>query len=425
MAEVVEDFQLRIDAGVKGARAEFDEFVEKKKAEAEEQTDSGEELKQWANEAARMSQVTDDQLKEKRKQAMIAKMIGLGHDPRDVERAAYSWRPYVTTVFNSPIQLTDSVWKRVKSRAENLVEVEKQRRLEVERRPIRDARRSLARSRYAAFKETYDASPDRLLPQASDFLDLPMIKAVIQDDGDDVSPGIFDDAFDELPVFLDEWRRVRRVDLARMLLESQAAPGDAQDAVTAEKDGILHLATSFFSTCRRCPGSRYGEDSIHWMSTMHRHFARTGRSHAYWIYMNSPCTGMKCIRVVPEYIEGANLLVQAVGLDPKTATTLDMDEIDPRFWCKDCSMLRNGNPNVARSWRNCIMHFGFHAASSPWKGWELLSPDDRATIEANEDAASALQTVDWNKTAISLQCTASNLQGWDCKLKTALPPTPT
>ncbi|KAG8893968.1 hypothetical protein FRC01_013245, partial [Tulasnella sp. 417] len=247
MSEIVEDYQLRIDAGVKGARAEFDEFVEKKKAEAADQVRSGEELKQWAEDAARVREATNDQLREKRNEAMIAKMVEEGHDPRDVQSAAYTWRHYITTVFNSTIQLNDSVWKRVKKRAEKLVEVKKQRRLDIEQRPTRDARRNVAKSRYATFKKTYDASPDRLLPREADFLDLPMIKKVIQDETDDVSPAMFDDAFDELAAFLDEWRRKRRVELARLLLKAQGVPEEEQDPVAAENDGIFSLATSFFS----------------------------------------------------------------------------------------------------------------------------------------------------------------------------------
>lgn len=69
MAKIVEGFHVRIDAGVKGARAEFENFIEKKKAEAAEQVKSGKELKEWAMDGAKMRDVTEYQLKQQRKEA--------------------------------------------------------------------------------------------------------------------------------------------------------------------------------------------------------------------------------------------------------------------------------------------------------------------------------------------------------------------
>lgn len=69
MGEIVEDFQLRIDAGVKGAHEEFDTFMERTKAKAAEQAESGKALKEWARNAARLRSLQNNQLMEERKQA--------------------------------------------------------------------------------------------------------------------------------------------------------------------------------------------------------------------------------------------------------------------------------------------------------------------------------------------------------------------
>ncbi|KAG8952217.1 hypothetical protein FRC04_004924 [Tulasnella sp. 424] len=421
MAEIVEDFQLRIDAGVKGARAEFDEFKEKKKASAAEQSESGKELKEWALKAARMRHVTDDQLKDERKQAMVAKLIDLGHDSRDVQKVADTWRYRSRNIFDRTTPLSDSVWKRAKPKAEMLVEEAKQRRLDIERWPTREARRTVAKSRYATFKKTYDASPDKLLPIYSAFINLPMIKEVIRSDGDDVSPDIFDDAFDKLPAFLDEWRRDRRVELARILLDAQVPPGAVKpDPIAAEQEGFLSLATSFFSVCGRW--SRYDQTTTHWMTTMHGHFNRSDGYHPTFPIPKVNYEDINCIHAVPESFERAKLLIELVGLDPKTATRLDMDEIDARFWCTECSVLIHRSTNVARNWRNCIMHLNFHGVTSPWKGWEVLTLEDRATIEKLESNASSHQVIGWNTVAICLEGTAVNLRGLPFKLEAAPPP---
>ncbi|KAG8973475.1 hypothetical protein FRC05_008749 [Tulasnella sp. 425] len=422
-AEIVDDFQLRIDAGIKGARAEFDEFVEKKKAEAAEQAESGKRLKEWAKDATAMRSVLDHQLRAERKQAMVAKLVELGHDPRDVENASQTSWNSVKSIFNSATPLSDSVWKRAKPKAEMLVEEAKQRRLDRERRPTRDARQNIAKSRYAAFKKTYDSSPDNFLPSEYTFTNLPVIKEVIRSEGDDVSPTIFDDVFKTLPDFFDEWRRERRIDLAKLLLESQATPGDViPDAAAAEKAGILLLATSAFSSC--VPWSNNDRPSVHWMNMINQHFLENTSSHPATGPRRAHYEELRCIRVDPETIEKAKELVLAVGLDPNTATQLDMDEVDARFWCKDCSVVKSRKIKVARNWRNCIIHLGFHTDAEEWKDWEVLSPEDRKTIENREKAVTALQVIDWNTKAISLQGVVVNLRGHGYGVKTAAPPRP-
>ncbi|KAG8892324.1 hypothetical protein FRC01_014226, partial [Tulasnella sp. 417] len=349
MAVIVEDFHLRIDAGVKGAQADFDEFIEKKKAEAAEQVESGQELRDWAKEASKMRGVTNDQLRKQRRDAMVAKLVELGHDSRDVQRASDPWRYAESSVFDSTAQLSEAVWKRVKAKAEIAVEMAKQSRLDIEHRARRDARKTVARTRYAAFKATYDSSPDRFMLHEGAFFNIPAIRSVIQNEGDDVSPSMFDDAFDGLPAFFDEWRKERRIELAKILLDSTNSP---EDPVAAEKEGILLLATSVFTTCTRW--SRFDpEDSTHWMGTMHAHLSEPGRYH--------PCLGnhkltfepMRCIQAVPQSSARARQLVEAAGLDPNTATLLDMDKADARFWCKDCSLEKNRGQAFARTWRNC------------------------------------------------------------------------
>lgn len=233
-----------------------------------------------------------------------------------------------------------------------LVDDAKQRRLDIERRPIREARRNVARSRYDIFKKTYDASPDNLLPHEDFITDVPLLKGVIQSEGDDISPSIFDDAFEKLPNILDDLRRKRRINLAKILLEAQATPGDViPDPNAAEKDGILLLATSFFISCS-WNWARHNECRIHWINTLHKHLS--SRNHALGGTLKPSHEEMRCIRAVPESIQRAKALVQAAGLDPEKATQTDMDEMDARFWCKDCSVLKTHGTKVARNWRNCV-----------------------------------------------------------------------
>ncbi|KAG8952214.1 hypothetical protein FRC04_004921 [Tulasnella sp. 424] len=419
MGEIVEDFQLRIDAGVKGAREGFDKFMERMKAKAAEQAKSKEALKEWARNAARLRSLKNNQLMEERGQAMIAKLVELGHDTRDVKGAADTWGDSGRHIFYTTTPLSDYAWKRAKPKAEMLVEEAKQRRLDIERRPIREARGNVARSRYDIFKKTYDASPDNLLPHESLITDVPLLKCVIQSDGDDVSPSIFDGAFEKLPDILDDWRRERRIHLAKILLKAQATPGDVTpDPIATEKDGILLLATSFFSACGWARHGNY-ECRIHWINTLHTHLSFTSGIHALGGTLRPSNEEMSCIRAVPESIQRAKALVQAAGLDPEKATQMEMDEMDARFWCTDCSVLKTQGSNVARNWRNCIIHLQFHNSTDQWKGWEVLSPEDRDIIINRENAVSAFQVMDWNMMAISLWGEVVNWCGYNQYIETA------
>ncbi|KIO26849.1 hypothetical protein M407DRAFT_23908 [Tulasnella calospora MUT 4182] len=400
MAKIIEDYSLRIDAAVEGARGEFDEFVDRKKAEVTEQVESGKTLKKWAQEAARMRRVINDEIIKERKQAMIAKLTGLGYDMLDV-RAAARDNPYNgTMVFRVPRPLSDAEWERVRPSAEMMVQKRKNDRLQKEMMIIQQNRQRVALLRYADFKKAYNASPDRLLPEGAFILGLPIITQIIQSDGDDIDPTIFDEAFKDLPALIDEWRRVRRVDLARMILEAQGGSDDAEeDLDAAEREGILHLATSIFVSCAGLKGLRSDAPSVHWLETIHERKCVCHVFHSTSLNVRDGSKpkydSLRCIEAVPDWVALAKELVQAAGLDPRTATVKDMDDCNARFWCKDCSWAK-WKGNVARNWRNCIAHIGFHGKPSSCQGYRILSADDRAVIEAKETALATLQEIDWN-----------------------------
>ncbi|KAG8959725.1 hypothetical protein FRC00_001301 [Tulasnella sp. 408] len=363
-------YQLRIDYGIQGAHDEFLQFQEVRKDEVEERLEAAEELEEWENEMA-------NQLTKERADLYVG-----------------------------------DHWEDAKPVLEQMVAEERLSRARLERQPILDERKGIAISRYATFKKTYDASPDNLLPDDSVFVDIPMIDATIESDGDDALPTMFDSVFDQLSDYLDEWRRERRVDLATMLIEAQEVPnGPRQDPAVAETEGILLLATSIFACCTTTGAQ---QQNLHWFETLGDHV--NGAGHGKWL--GSPrIRALKCIKVVPMWLAHVRALVRAAGLNPNTATQRDMDERDARFYCKDCSPKRLGG-TMARSWRNCVLHMGYHGTNNTkLKGYQLLSTEARAEIKAREIAISTWQAIDWNQVAISLQGVAGDLKGSMVKLE--------
>lgn len=256
------------------------------------------------------------------------------------------------------------VWKRIKAKAEELVNEAKENRLEKENSTTRNARRKIATARYAEFKKTYDASPDMLLPPDPAFLNLPPILQVVKQEGDNKSPKIFDEAFAGLAAVLDEYRKERTLLLARTILASQASSDDVKTELdVTEARGLLSLATSAFHSCDTSIYSYGNEDSkIYWLDTMHTHYD-ADRMHFRATSGQSVDIDCQCMRILPGTIDQTKQLIEAVGLDPNTATTSDMDNLDARIWCKECGVAKNsvrfGSDkdkwiNFARTWRNCV-----------------------------------------------------------------------
>ncbi|KAG9040797.1 hypothetical protein FS837_000176 [Tulasnella sp. UAMH 9824] len=407
MVEIWTGYQLRIEYGIPGAHHEFVQYKERRELEVEDQLGSTEELKALTEEM-------EGHLIEERAKAIIAKLVELDHDPRDARNAVTRGVYKDLKVFEIRAAIN---WEHAKPVLSQMVAEERLSRIRLEREPLLEGRKGTAISKYAIFKETYDASPDNFLPDDNVFLTVPMIKAIIESDGDDVSPTMFDAAFDKLAEYLDEWRRERRVDLARELILAQESPDGAnRDPAVAENEGILLLAASTFACCTLLGTSR---NSLHWFETVGEHL----KGHSNLKCLGSPrFQGLKCVRVIPEWFAHVRSLVRATGLNPNTATPKDMDQLDARFYCKDCSSKKWGG-RLARSWRNCVLHLGFHGGVSvKLKGYEILSMQARAAIRPRESAISAMQAIDWNQVAVTLQGVAVDLRGSQLEINVSPPP---
>ncbi|KAG8896951.1 hypothetical protein FRC00_004991, partial [Tulasnella sp. 408] len=355
MAEVVKHHKLRIDAGVPGARDEFNTFMERRKVEAAEQVESAAKLKE------RIQEMQDQLIKNEQQP-----------------------------------------WERIRSKAEMKVGQQKEIRLQKERQAVQAERRTALESRYATFKMTYDASPDNQMPTVDASIHLRIVKEVIEMHGDDVSESMFDDVFNKLLPFFHQWRKEKRVEFAKLIIKAQSASGSVdRDPIAAENDGILLLATSIFLSCES--GKRRGE-SVHWIGTIKEKFPTCKYHSSYTAQksMGSIKSQMGCIGSGRRAIEQAKSLVCAAGLDPATSTQKDMDERDARFWCLDCSK-KKWDGQVARNWRNCMRHFVRQGIGKRRKVYAILSSDDRTLIHLQEEAVSSLQDVDWNTVAITLK----------------------
>lgn len=227
-------------------------------------------------------------------------------------------------------------------------------RLEAVEHPITRLRRSIFKQAYSTFKSSYNEFPETLVPSERYILKTHEgIKTVIETEGTDSSPTMFDNVFTELPDYVDRWRKERKLELTRLVLEAQIGPEQDIDLQAAEEQGILSLATSVFATCGYGDTFSHDTDTVHWVDSIGEHSQKK-------IYhtpsRKSPLSydEMQCIRVLPNLVDHVKLLVQAVGLDPNTSTTAEMDKLDARFCCDDCWVVKLRGDASALSWRNCV-----------------------------------------------------------------------
>ncbi|KAG8964439.1 hypothetical protein FRC05_003813 [Tulasnella sp. 425] len=370
MSEIVEHHQLRFEARVEGSRTDFEKFVQKTKSEICEKIDSASILMKWAREREQAERRIANEIREKRREEyvprlilgvqtksmtsnrrVISKLVELGHDLRDARQASYAYSE-IPNLFLTTQALTPAAWKRRQPRAERLVEEQKRIRTAREEDPVRKTRRTAFCQRYSSFKSSYNAVPDTLMPSATFLTKIESVKEIIEAEGTDVSPSIFDHVFSDLPNHLEKWRKERKLELTRLVLAAQQEQEADTDPEAAEEQGILSLATSVFSTCGHGYSLTHDEDTVHWIDTIGDHFSRR----VYHTPPRKPTSSfeeMQCVRVLGGLVGHAKLLVEAVGLDPSTATTADMDDLNARFYCDDCSLVKLRGEVVARNWRNC------------------------------------------------------------------------
>ncbi|KAG8896735.1 hypothetical protein FRC00_005380 [Tulasnella sp. 408] len=351
LAEAVEHHQLRLEARVAGSQQELEQLLEAAKSNALERAESVKALVNWWRIRERAQRQREAGLERARKQQIISKLVELGHDVQDARYvvSGYSWLP---NLFSGTKPLTAATWEKIRPRAERLVEEQSLLRVEIEEDPIRKNRRVAFRQRYSTFKLSYNESLKTLMPSENFLMrTYGSIKDAIEADGTDTSSQIFDDAFSGLPTYLDQWREERESELRRIILEARNETEMEVDLDTAEEQDVVYLATSVVATCGNSH-SGHDDGTVHWADSIGEHFPKK----AFHIQKRNSAISheeMQCIRVVSDWVEHTKLIVRAVGLDPNTATAEDMDNLDARFYCDRCSVVKFRVQRVARTWRNC------------------------------------------------------------------------
>lgn len=212
----------------------------------------------------------------------------------------------------------------------------KNQRLERERRTIVSQRRALAKETWREWRNANHLSD--FYPGTDETPNLPPFVALINRPIDvNVTKDDFDRIADSLPELMDQWYAGKQAELLRIAEQPDADPS------------ILNLATTCF-VCADLEGRSECGPIFHADEWLKDHVQSCQKAHRPWD-QHFKVLDFGCLRFNHNACEIVRSLVEAVGLDPHTATPKQMDDVDARFCCGLCS---DGGEELSRTWRNLV-----------------------------------------------------------------------
>jgi len=237
------------------------------------------------------------------------------------------------------------VWQRIRPELEARALTNKTQRLEQEHAELRMARRMLVRNRYGDYARTLSPSQWKYLPRPLDICSFePFTELITADPDIIVTSQSFDEAFEMLPELLSSAAEERRK--SKLALLPPAITGSAVDP--------LELATSAFQ-CQKCSKSSFYYSNIlfGWNDIASHHCgvqtAGLFSSPSANEVDNPGAYNMEAAKWVGK-------IVEKVGLDPATATVVEMDNKDVRFTCTTCPIqqMKGGWARAGYCWRRLV-----------------------------------------------------------------------
>jgi len=237
------------------------------------------------------------------------------------------------------------VWQRIRPELEARALTNKNQRLEREHAQLRMARRTLVSNRYDDYTRTLSPSQWKYLPRPLDICSFEPFRELITADPDiTVTAQSFDEAFQMLPELLSSAAEERRNSKLALL------PLVISDSVTDP----LELATSAFY-CQKCSKSSFYYSNIlfGWNDIASHHCGVQTAG-----LFSSP-SGNEVDNPGAYYMEAVTWvrkIAEKVGLDPATATVVEMDSKDVRFTCTTCPIqhMRGEWTRVGYCWRRLV-----------------------------------------------------------------------
>ncbi|KAG9026587.1 hypothetical protein FRB95_008674 [Tulasnella sp. JGI-2019a] len=362
MVVTVKDWKDQVLTDTPEAMARYEAFKAERKVDVAKILRNGEDCLAWSLDRSRLRSNDDTRIKAERVRVITERLLEAGHDHRDIEEIL--WEPLV----DKAAEITDARWRTLSTRLTKLVTEARQTRLEEERHILIADRREVGIQAVTQYKKVHSLMDHSLAPPVGEVLLSPLFENVIQQDGDaQVTPQDFDVAIAGLPNWIQDWKRSKMTELLRIVADGGGPP--LPDTSSDANFGVLRLAKTFFR-CRRL----HTDNNIHTVDHIGRHIC-IKRQHYFFNDSEAVGLNFECLVYNANTSYIVEQLIALAGLNPDTATTVDMDELNARFYCQNCP----GGATLARSWRNCARHVDEHPPSE-FVGWTRLSVSDTAKI---------------------------------------------
>ncbi|KAF8878942.1 hypothetical protein BD779DRAFT_1474561 [Infundibulicybe gibba] len=292
--------------------------------------------------------------------AIRTRLLALGYDMQDIAYTAF-----YPPEFQRGSELTDELWTQIQPRAVALVESRRDARLEGKRARLRLLRIQMLQKLYLQYAKSVVPRQWCYLPDFNDLIEFPACKNIVEDDNSvPESPSSFLPVVEQFPTLIQEWISIKKARITAML---EPTPETVDDP--------LDLAVSVFE-CASNPC--FGRQKLSPLSPL-----------ISWevVAAHSCQPASQCLPTgnLPTSVRVSHLgsitaaaLVREAGLDPASATIAQMDALDLRFACIECS---KPGWRMLGSWKVAVKH-GMRREHISWR---KISSEDAMIERAKEE----------------------------------------
>ncbi|KAL1689828.1 hypothetical protein GGG16DRAFT_114695 [Schizophyllum commune] len=328
---------------------------------------------QWANWASNhyWGNFRDgERLAELRKKAIKEKLLQLGYDERDTNRALNSFQMTVEKK-----ELTDLAWKKIRPKWEEEVNNQRRDRLDRDYKDLIKQRKHVAAELYnVAYRKHVGprewTSIDWLsIPPSYSIFELEPIRDLVYTDVEKTVPaGHFQQALQSCASRIRELTEKQTLMVQQLICEARKAVMDAK-LIPKLKDLNTEVLDLALATCAN--GGFF----------VLTPYVQCLRAQDYIFAQN--CGHMPRVGSRPMY--NVDLSVAVAGLLdtlelPATTTFAQLDELDPRVFCAHCKPMLNSELHIrgrmAYGWRSAAIHYKQEHRGCGRPRWELLSDEE-------------------------------------------------
>ncbi|KAF9480601.1 hypothetical protein BDN70DRAFT_603950 [Pholiota conissans] len=432
------------------------DFIAKKEAEMEARSKHGRDCNEWIHRYMQRRERKRKEALRLRPAAICAKLTELGYQAEFNFLDNFRWAIYDRgpdfTKFNEhqhvkiPKMLTEKTWAMIKDdMVDYMTEISELRKENSRCAVVRDRRNLIhtAWVNWRALPENMKAyPPDALMPNAADVLEFDRVQTLVNSNHD----AELDMDRDIIPCFTEcllkeitNWRKHLLHMLWSQLVKTKVwnkakweYPMNWEDRLTQLAPAVIvfqckKLSTHFYWEQRRCLADViFAGDKVNIEREILNATQAGQRAPVMWYpqFLHHQCASMterpqfekyakmnECLSMQKEYAhcrhapwdpealefderasQATKNILDACGMDWKTTTTKELDELDPRVVCLKCSELFGSRCDSGERqvqvwcWRDAVQHFlGVHFADAS-VFWERLSPEDTAKARLLDEA---------------------------------------